>query len=115
MDGLGARCARHLEDAIAAEIAFARGRGPDAVGLVAGCDVQRTRIGLGIDSDGADAEATRGARDAAGDLATVGDEDLVEHQERPERVVAATGAAWTGAALRGARITAGVVEAARQA
>ena len=38
-------------------------------------DVQRLRVGVRIDRDGADAEAPRGADDPAGDLAAIGDEE----------------------------------------
>jgi len=39
-------------------------------------DVQGTRVGLAVDSDGFDAEAFAGADDAACDFTAVGDEDL---------------------------------------
>jgi S-adenosylmethionine:tRNA-ribosyltransferase-isomerase (queuine synthetase) len=47
--------------------------------LVAGRDVRGARIRIRIHGHRADAEAPRGPRDAARDLATVGDEDLREH------------------------------------
>ena len=47
--------------------------------LVAEPHMQRVRVGLGIDRDGAQAEPLRGARDAAGDLAAIGDQDGREH------------------------------------
>ena len=42
--------------------------------------VQRVRVGLGVDGHGRDAELAAGADDAHGDLAAVGDEDLLEHR-----------------------------------
>ena len=42
--------------------------------------MQRVGVGLRIDRDRAHAEALRGARDAAGDLAAIGDQDGSEHE-----------------------------------
>ena len=42
--------------------------------------MQRVGVGVGVDGDGADAHPARGPGDAAGDLAAVGDQDLVEHR-----------------------------------
>ena len=47
--------------------------------LVGSTHMQRIGIGVGIDRDGANAELAAGVHDAAGDLAAVGDQDLVEH------------------------------------
>ena len=47
--------------------------------LVGHLDVQRVPVGIGIDGDRLDAHAPRGLDDPAGDLAPVGDQDLVEH------------------------------------
>ena len=41
--------------------------------------VQRAAIGLGVDGDRAQAEPPRGADDAAGDFAAVGNQDALEH------------------------------------
>src|SRR5579864_6145456 len=41
--------------------------------------MKRVGVGLRIDRDGAQAEALGGARDAAGDLAAIGDQDGAEH------------------------------------
>ena len=41
-------------------------------------DVQRAPIGVGVDRDRLDAEPIEGGDDAAGDLATVGDEHALE-------------------------------------
>ena len=48
-------------------------------GLVGHLHMQRVPVGVGIDGDGLDAHAPRGLDDPAGDLAPVGDQDLVEH------------------------------------
>src|SRR5262249_36611259 len=54
--------------------------GPDADRLVGELDRQGLAIGLAVGDDRLDAEGPAGAEDAEGDLATVGDEDLSEHQ-----------------------------------
>ena len=41
--------------------------------------MKRAGIRLGIDRDGLDAHLPRGADDAASDLATIGDQDFLEH------------------------------------
>ena len=43
----------------------------------------RVGVGLGIDRDGVDAEPASGGEHAAGDLATIGDQDRFEHGFRP--------------------------------
>ena len=80
VDGLGARPYRGVDDAPGHEIAFADGRSADMHRLVGHGDMQRAGVGVGMDGDGGDAHAPRGADDAAGDLAAVGDQDLVEHR-----------------------------------
>ena len=79
MDALRAGLAGDLDQALDVEIALARRRRPDRIGLVAGAHMQRLGIGLGIDRDGAHAEPLRGAGDAHGDLAAIRDEDGGEH------------------------------------
>src|SRR3546814_19656987 len=57
--------ARHLrggDDAVADEVGFARRGWADMDGFVGFADVERFRIGVGIDRDGADAEAARASR-----------------------------------------------------
>ena len=66
-------------DAVDDEIAFRRGRRPDRVRLVALPHMQRIGVRLRINRDGAKPEPRGGARDAAGDLAAVGDQDGAEH------------------------------------
>ena len=71
------------DDAITDEIGFARGRGTDVHRLVRLADVQPTRIGIGKDRDRAHAERARGADDAAGDLAPIGDKERADHAATP--------------------------------
>ena len=85
------------------EIAFGRRRRPDRIGLVALPDMQRAGVGVRIDRDGAKPEPRGGARDPAGDLAAVGNQDGREHEPTelaPQgRIVLA---AWRSA--RGVRV-----------
>ena len=62
------------------EIAVAGGRRADADALVGEAHMHGVGVGGGMDRDGGDAEFLGGAQDAQGDLAPVGDEDLVEHR-----------------------------------
>ena len=50
----------------------------DADGLVGEAHVQAVAVGLRVDGDRADAQFLAGADDAQGDLAAVGDQDLLE-------------------------------------
>ena len=70
---------RGLEDDVAAQITFLRARAADVHGFIAGGDMRGLRVGVGVHRDGADAQSPRGARDAAGDLAAVRDQQLGEH------------------------------------
>ena len=83
---------RRLDDLVDHRIALARGWRADQISLVCDPHVQRSRIGLRIDRDHPHAEAFRGARDAHGDLATIGDQDRTEHR----KVLAQGRAEWHG-------------------
>ena len=72
----GKRC---LDDARAEQVTLFRRRRADVHGLVAGQHVLGVGVGIGEDRDGANAELARGGRNPAGNLATVGYEDLREH------------------------------------
>ena len=61
------------------EVALRRGRRADRDRFVGQLDVARVLVGLGIDGDRLDAHAAGGADHSAGDLAPVGDQDLLEH------------------------------------
>ena len=50
-------------------------------------DMRRFRVGVGVDGDGADADAPAGGEHPAGDLATVGDQNLSDHVAPPTRRV----------------------------
>ena len=61
------------------QIAFAHRRGTDAHGLVGHRDMRSAGIGIGIDGNRRHAHPARGADDAAGDLAAIGDEQGGNH------------------------------------
>ncbi|MGY4487948.1 hypothetical protein ACVWWR_007139 [Bradyrhizobium sp. LM3.2] len=66
---------RGLDQPLDIEIAVAGTCGPEQHGLVGERDMHRAPVGLGIDRDRAEAHRARGADDAAGDLAAVGDQE----------------------------------------
>jgi len=67
------------------EVAQAGRCRPDAHRLVGQLDVLGLAVGLGIHDHGLDAHLAAGALDAQGDLAPVGNEDLLEHVLPPIR------------------------------
>ncbi len=79
MDRFGAGRPCRFDDAIAAQVAFLGRGAADVHRFVAGEHMQRAHVGIRIHGDRADAELLRRGRDAAGDLAAVGDQDLLEH------------------------------------
>ncbi|GGA06821.1 hypothetical protein GCM10019071_41860 [Sphingobium fuliginis] len=83
-------------DAITDQIGFARRGWADMHGFIGFADVERFRIGVGIDCDGADAETPGGADDAAGDLAAIGYEQGLDHERLPN-----TSPIWGGGPAAG--------------
>src|SRR5436190_2552891 len=75
--GAGDLAGRHDRGNI--EIAVARRRRADAHALIVEPDMHRFFIRGRMDGDRMDAEFAAGAHDAKGDLAAIGDEDLVKH------------------------------------
>ncbi len=63
-----------------AEVGQAARRRADADVVVGEAHVQRLAVGLAVDRHGLDAELAAGANHPQGDLAAVGDQDLLEHQ-----------------------------------
>ena len=84
MDRLGAGRLAGVNDLVDHEIGLSRGGRADGDRLIGHFDMKRVLVGFRIDGDGLDAHAARRLDDAAGDLAAVGDEDLLEHR-RPNR------------------------------
>jgi hypothetical protein len=79
MDGLGAGGLRRFKNLVGAQVALCRRRGADFHRFVGEPHVQAVTVRLGINGDRLHPHRAQGADDAAGDGATVGDENLVEH------------------------------------
>ena len=80
MDRFGARCLGRRDDLLDHEVGLCRCCRADVDGFVGHLDVQGIAVGIGVDGDGLDAEAACGLDHAAGDLAAIGDQDLLEHR-----------------------------------
>jgi hypothetical protein len=72
------------DDAVRAEIGIRTFGAADANGFVGKLHVKRLGIGLGVNSEGLDAELATGANDSESDFAAVGDEDLLDHGSKNE-------------------------------
>ena len=68
-----------VEDRVGVQVALGRGLAAERVRLVGVADVQRVTVELGVHRDRGDPELSTGAHHADGDLAAVGDQDLLEH------------------------------------
>jgi len=79
MHGLGASALAGVDDLVGDEVGLAGGSRTEQHGFVGQPDMAGVGIGLGIDSNSADAHAARGLDDTASDLASICDQDLVEH------------------------------------
>lgn len=96
MDRLGAGRQRGFDDSLCLQVAFRHRCGADADRFVGERDMGGAGLDLGVDGDDADAQAARGACDAAGDFAPVGDQEAIEHLEphirKTPNLVSGTGA-----------------------
>ena len=79
MHGLGAGRLARVDDQLGLEVGFRRRRRAEADRFVGHAHVRRAGVGVGINRDRLDAHALRRADHAAGNLAAVGDQDLLEH------------------------------------
>ena len=88
MHRLGAGLLAGGDDLVDQQVGLRGRRRADGDRLVGHLDVQRVLVGFRIDRDRLYAHLARGLDDPAGDLAAVGDQDLVEHRrlgsESPE-------------------------------
>ena len=80
MNGLGPRLPAGRDDLLDHQIGFGGGRRPDQDSLVGHLHMQGIPVRVRIDGDRLDAHALGGLDDPAGDLATVGNQNLVEHR-----------------------------------
>ena len=79
VDAVGPCLLRDLEDLLHHEIRLAGRRRPTGIGLVCELHVKGVAIHVGIDGHRLDAHLAAGPDHADGDLAAVGDQDLLEH------------------------------------
>jgi hypothetical protein len=77
--GLGAGLLAGGDDLVGHQVTLAAGRRADAARPRRPVRRARVAVGLGIHGHGGDAHLLRGLDDAAGDLAAVGNQDLLEH------------------------------------
>ena len=82
MNGLSTRGAGGLENALDVEIAFARRRRADSIGLVGLADVLGASVRVGEYGNGAHAEPPRRTENTAGDLAAVCHQQALDHASR---------------------------------
>ena len=79
MDGLGATGMSYLNDFLPVEVAVLGGCRTNPIGLIGLLDVKRLLVGIGVDGYSLDSQFLAGTDNAAGDFASVGDEDFIEH------------------------------------
>ena len=92
MDRIGAGAFGCVDDPVAKKVAFANRCGTDVYRLISQFHVHRVAVCIGKNSNRFDAQFTRGADDAAGDFASVCNQDFLDHahphhiRNRPKRV-----------------------------
>ena len=79
MDGLGVRDFGRGDQGWHVEVALDRRRTTDADRLIGHGDVLQVAIHRGMHGDRLDAQGVAGAQDAQRNLATVGDDDFIQH------------------------------------
>ncbi len=79
MHGFSSGLLAGVDDLIDDQIAFRRGSRSDVNGFVSHFDMQRIPVGIRVNRDRLDAHFAGSLDDAAGDLATVGNQDFLEH------------------------------------
>ena len=82
MNGFRTAPPRHAHDPVNAQVALGRRGRTDVIRLIRVAHVQRLAVRVRIDGHRADAHLATGAHHAQGNLAAVGNEDLVEHGPR---------------------------------
>ena len=79
VDGICLRLKRSLYQDLRIQIGFSRRGRANAYRLIRMLYMQGVLVRVRIDSNGLDAELPAGAHDADGDLAAVGNQDLIDH------------------------------------
>jgi hypothetical protein len=79
MDGVRVRRSSGTEQSVDVQVTVCRRRWTETDGLISSSDVGRARVGIGVDGDRFDPKFAAGARDAHRDLATIGDEQALDH------------------------------------
>ncbi len=79
MHGFGAGCLAGFDDPVRDQIALRGRRRSDMHRLVRHLDMNGVAVGIRIDRHGADTHPARCLDDTTGDLAAVGDQNLLEH------------------------------------
>ncbi len=79
MHGLGAGLLASGDDLVDQQIGLRGRRRTETDGLIGHLDMQSVGVGVRIDGDGGDPQAAGCLDDAAGDLATIGDENFTKH------------------------------------
>ena len=80
MDGINVGNLRCANDAVALEITFIAGTGPNTDRLISHLDMHGVGVGLRIDCDGANIQLAAGAHDTHGNLPTISYKNLFEHE-----------------------------------
>ncbi len=80
MHGVGTAVADRIEDRLGVQIALRGGLPAERVRLVGESHVERVAVELRVHGDGSDAELASGPDDTDRDLASVGDQDLLQHR-----------------------------------
>ena len=79
MNGVGAGDLRRSDEARNVQVGVARRRRANTHVVVREANMKRLTIGVGVDGYGFEAKLAARANDAQSDLATIGDEDFLEH------------------------------------
>jgi hypothetical protein len=81
MNGLGSAVACRRDNAVDSKVAVGAGRAADSYRLIAGGDMSRRSVGIGIHGDRPDPQATCRGCHAAADFAAVRDQQGAKHQQ----------------------------------
>src|SRR3546814_6570478 len=87
VDRVRAGASSGFEDEVGTQVGLRGAVAPQAYGGVCLLHERHLGVGVGVDDDGLDAEVAAGAQDAAGDLATVGDEQSRDHSRNTPKFI----------------------------